>query len=435
MLSTSNASYIDCFFYYLSSQLLHQQGFVHGCDFFGSFLGIQDKFRMNVEEDLEYLSGSSFFMSHIGKNITLEHYEHHPFMFYGGGSRSNKVRLTMEDTASVDIDFDSLEGSPSINIPTAKVDMGEELNIEYERDLCTQLNNLSDSDSDSSHSSVSVSEDYEKLEETDSSVSDMESQTSTESEDNPETMVYIDQFPVQMICLEKCQGTLDELFDQDKIDETRGIAFLFQVVMTLLMYQTSFGFTHNDLHTNNIMYVSTDQPYLWYKVDQQVYRVPTYGYIFKIIDFGRSIYHFQGKRFCSDSFSSGGDGSNQYNCEPYYNPQKPRIEPNYSFDLCRLGSSIYDFIIEDQYDETEFDQLQQLIFDWCTDDDGKNILYKGKNGRERYPGFKLYKMIARKVHRHTPENQLQRPCFQTFQMDSVDENTPLIHIKGTYGSL
>ena len=37
------------------------------------------------------------------------------------------------------------------------------------------------------------------------------------------------------------------------------------------------------------------------------------------------------------------------------------------------------------------------------DDNGKNILYK-KNGEERYPNFKLYKMIARIVHNHTPEN-------------------------------
>ena len=28
-----------------------------------------------------------------------------------------------------------------------------------------------------------------------------------------------------------------------------------------------------------------------------------------------------------------------------------------------------------------------------------------------YNDFKLYKMIARKVHNHTPENQLKRPLF------------------------
>ena len=40
-----NASYIDGFFSYLSSKLLHDYGFVHGLDFYGSFLGIKEKFK------------------------------------------------------------------------------------------------------------------------------------------------------------------------------------------------------------------------------------------------------------------------------------------------------------------------------------------------------------------------------------------------------
>ena len=44
---------------------------------------------------------------------------------------------------------------------------------------------------------------------------------------------------------------------------------------------------------------------------------------------------------------------------------------------------------------------------------GTNILYK-TNGSERYPDFKLYKMIARCVHKHTPQAQLDRPEFKAF---------------------
>ena len=47
------------------------------------------------------------------------------------------------------------------------------------------------------------------------------------------------------------------------------------------------------------------------------------------------------------------------------------------------------------------------------DDSGKNILYKA-NGDERYPDFKLYKMISRKCSKHTPQKQLLRKEFQTF---------------------
>ena len=47
------------------------------------------------------------------------------------------------------------------------------------------------------------------------------------------------------------------------------------------------------------------------------------------------------------------------------------------------------------------------------DDKGKNILYK-KNGVERYPDFKLYKMISRTVHNPTPQAQLDNPFFSEY---------------------
>jgi hypothetical protein len=193
---------------------------------------------------------------------------------------------------------------------------------------------------------------------------------------------------------------------------------LFQVIMTLMAYQKAFAFTHNDLHTNNIMYVETQEEFIYYKAaGGKIYKVPTYGRIFKLIDFGRAIYRFQGRVFCSDSFAPGGDASTQYNCEPFMNENKTRLDPNMSFDLCRLGCSIYDFILEvEEEKDPDFDPdlLQQTIIDWVTDDNGKNILYM-KNGEERYPNFKLYKMIARTVHNKTPEDQLKNPLFASFE--------------------
>jgi hypothetical protein len=100
------------------------------------------------------------------------------------------------------------------------------------------------------------------------------------------------------------------------------------------------------------------------------------------------------------------------------NEDKPRIDPNYSFDLCRLGCSIYDFVIDDddEDDVKHMDEFQKTIKRWCTDDNGKNILYK-KNGEERYPNFKLYKMIARTVHKHTPLAQLEFDFFKQFKQN------------------
>jgi len=64
-------------------------------------------------------------------------------------------------------------------------------------------------------------------------------------------------------------------------------------------------------------------------------------------------------------------------------------------------------------EEEDMDELQKTIHRWCLDDNGKNVLYK-KNGEERYPEFKLYKMIARTIHQHTPEAQLEFPFFSQF---------------------
>jgi hypothetical protein len=91
------------------------------------------------------------------------------------------------------------------------------------------------------------------------------------------------------------------------------------------------------------------------------------------------------------------------------------LEPNYSFDLCRLGCSILDFIIDELDDIDKFRKIPiyDLIISWIYDDNGKNILYK-KNGDDRYPEFKLYKMIARIVHNHMPLKQLDHECFKKY---------------------
>ena len=226
----------------------------------------------------------------------------------------------------------------------------------------------------------------------------------------------------------KCKQTLDayafsavdsEDDDTDKdIDPAEWLSIFGQIIMQLIAYQKAFSFTHNDLHTNNIMYNETDKQYLYYCFNNTHYKIPTYGKIWKIIDFGRAIYKVGGNFICSDSFFPGEDAATQYNCEPFYNSDKPRLEPNNSFDLCRLGCSLFDYFIDDLEwlnDLDELDDVQRLVVDWCTDDKNKNILYK-MNGEERYPEFKLYKMIARNVHNHTPQTQIEKSCFSDFRI-------------------
>ena len=444
-----NASYIDNFFCYLSSQLLNEHEVLHGIDYYGSFLGVQKKFRMNLADDIEYLNQSEYFNSNRNIKYEVDPIEN-PFANFG--SRNNKNKLVIHNSSEsscVSLELDELEPVlESVYEPIEDIVIEEEDCI-YEKESVVSSENTSNNSevnysSEEDDDEDNVQDDESKTEEDDDGESKTEDEDEDEDEDESKTEeeteedddedddeesevplnAYIYDFPVQMICLEKCKGTLDKLFVKKALDIETAASALFQVILTLFAYQRAFQFTHNDLHTNNIMYIDTMEEYLYYKAAGKFFKVPTYGKIFKLIDFGRAIYKFKGRIFCSDSFAPGGDASTQYNCEPFFNDKKPRLEPNMSFDLCRLGCSIYDFIldIDEQLDpDNELDILQKTIIDWVSDDNNKNVLYKS-NGEERYPNFKLYKMIARTVHNKTPEDQFKNPLFASFEI--LKKNIP-----------
>jgi hypothetical protein len=416
IIDINNASYVDNFFSFLCSKLLHTHCFLHGVDYYGSFLGIQKKFKMNIIDDLDYLSSSDHFKQNLNKQFFLTNIVIDEFMNFG--SRSNKQKLIIDNENIHNITAIEIDGLES-NLLT---NLEETTEVVYEKTNNNSKSNSSTNSSNNSDSNYSTEESDSDNDDDDDEHNNNGWETSSETDSNSSfnesaKYVYINKFPVQLICLEKCNGTLDELFESGKIVENEASSILFQIVMILITYQKAFHFTHNDLHTNNIMFINTDIEFLFYRYKNTTYKVPTYGKIYKLIDFGRGIYRFQGKSFCSDSFSIGGDASTQYNFEPYLNENKPRLDPNYSFDLCRLGCSIYDFIIDSDSPEDieNFDELQKTIYRWCTDDNGKNILYMS-NGDERYPGFKLYKMIARSVHNHLPEDQLNYDYFKQFKL-------------------
>ena len=232
--------------------------------------------------------------------------------------------------------------------------------------------------------------------------------------------------------MENCEDTFDNLILDEELTQEEWFSALMQIIMILITYQKVFAFTHNDLHTNNVMYNTTDEKYIYYCFKNKYYKVPTFGRIFKIIDFGRGIYKYDGKMFCSDSFQQGADAATQYNVEPFFNDKKPRLEPNYSFDLCRLACSIFDYVVDDITEISDLEKCEpiaRLIFDWCLDDNGVNILYKN-NGVERYPDFKLYKMITRCVHNHIPQAQLERSEFSSFCVpkNSIPKNKKVMDI-------
>jgi hypothetical protein len=468
----NNSAYVDGFFSFLTSQLLNTHGFIHGLDYYGSFLAIKNNYKINIIDDIDYLIHSDFFMKQQNVLFKVDDYSHllsdddvvkplKPLKIMSNKSvlsiksfddtifdnifenqnqnleQPSSNLVTLSDIKHMNVDLVDIMNSSELTVDPKKSetlksgsscssrtshtdedeDENEDDNLAVDNANCAldvnnSENNIGDAETNNSDTVDETSENGSNTDELNS-----EPNSSDYSDIDEETLyLTFPKFPIQMICLEHCENTFDNLILTTELTNDEWFSALFQVIMILITYQKMFSFTHNDLHTNNIMYINTNKKFIYYCYKKKYYKVPTFGKIFKIIDFGRAIYKYNGKTFCSDSFQTGGDAATQYNTEPYFNDKKPRLEPNFSFDLCRLACSIFDYVIDDIEDVKNLDLCEpivKLIVEWCIDDNGINVLYKN-NGAERYPDFKLYKMIARCVHNHTPVAQLERPEFNKF---------------------
>ena len=435
LMDVNNSSYTDCFFTYLSS-ILKSESFIHGVEYYGSYLGIKNNYVVDIGDDIDYLLESSYFIENIDKNYKLigDLERVSELKDFQNVSKKYKAKIEIKDEwkdnesePMIDdmIDFKDVFNDNCMIKPIKEMNELSVFNIDEE----TLDENIEiDSDSGESDSSGSVNTDDEddecsSSEDEDDSDEDEDDDSDCSTMEELDVKAKINKFPVQMICMELCENTFDSLIESGNFKKEEWISALLQTIMILITYEKAFWFTHNDLHSNNIMYTNTEKKYIYYKLDDKYYKVPTYGRIFKLIDFGRSIYKFKGNIYCSDAFKKGEDAATQYNFPPYFDSKKEEIMPNPSFDLCRLACSLFDNIflegISDEYNQKYIDskckksEIANLINEWCKDDKDRNVLYTSE-GDERYPEFKLYKMIARTVHKHKPKLQLERDIFNKF---------------------
>ena len=84
-----------------------------------------------------------------------------------------------------------------------------------------------------------------------------------ESDENDELFATINEFPVHAIALEQCENTLDSIMMNDEIKPREWDSIIIQILMSLITFQEKFNLTHNDLHTNNIMYNKTELEFIY----------------------------------------------------------------------------------------------------------------------------------------------------------------------------
>ena len=88
--------------------------------------------------------------------------------------------------------------------------------------------------------------------------------------------------------MEYCDGTLIDFFNEEyDIDIYK--SFVFQICCAILCLQKHIGIKHNDISATNIMFIKINEnTVLNYKINNINYFIPTYGFLFVIIDFDKS---------------------------------------------------------------------------------------------------------------------------------------------------
>ena len=294
------------------------------------------------------------------------------------------------------------------------------LNKIYEINVYTNDSSKCDMDEDDSKESEELVESESESEELVESESESEELVESEEDDY---IIKFKNIPVMSLFIEKLDGTLEDIIQNKDFTIDIMISCFFQITFGLAYLQKHYHFLHNDLHVNNIMFKETDKEYLYYEYENKYFKVPTYGKIFKIIDYGRCIFTFKGRLYLNDAFSKYGEADSQYNY-PNSNikeDNKP-FNPNYSFDMCRLSTTIYDEFHEINIKKCDtYVKFMELIQNILIDKDN-NKIYDGSDNT-----FQLYIDITNKSVNGIPTDILNRDIFDIY-LEEKKDNLSYFHI-------
>jgi len=373
-----NTAYIDVLCSYLFSKLTEKNINPAFALFYGSANGLGD-YNYDLSDEYYDIKEDEYFKRIRGKNIIVNTYT----------SDTEESEESEEETYSLsNSEIGSLSNSEIGSLSNSEI--GSLSNSESGSLSNSEVNSPSKSLDRDSERDTYDNEKYKKI----------------NARNTDEHIAILKDIPVQLMFIEKLEGTLEDLLDD--ISDELLLSCLFQISFSLVYLQKHFKFTHNDLHINNVMYQKTEVENYYYKYNNIYFKVPTYGYSFKIIDFGRSIFSYNNKIFMNDVFSKYGEASGQYtypNSVSFMkNNNSELINPNYSFDMCRLAMTILEDIHGDVHDA-----IVDLLIHLCTDKNGDNYC-------EMDSDFNLYIKISKNSRNAVPKDIIQGNLFKIFRV-------------------
>ena len=401
----------------LASTILSESECIHFPKVYGVYVGLAGKHTVDISDDYEELSERRWFQDNLGKTFELKLRTPEPTAEFTH-TRSQRAGVMLGDDALLD-DFQDIT-TDHVQTPTSRSlsNSGTNTDSSFEED--------DDEEKD---------DDEFEIHSCDCSETSEEEGLDDEGDDEAFAWATFKDVPVITTVMEKCEGTYYDLLENNPEPE-KHCAWVAQIIFALAYAQRNFGFTHNDLHGNNVMYVPTDKEFLYYKHTGTCYKVPTYGYIIKLIDFDRAALSLRligmkdSRPFMSSQFQAGDEAAGQYNVEPFFIQEHARIPLNSSFDLCRFATSIFWEMFPEGPKHEYTHPLFSVFKGWMSQSDGSSVLFRTQkpDRHDRYHGFDLYKSIARYCKDSAvPRREIGK--LASFQLSSVPVGHGFLYIE------
>ena len=400
----------------LASVVLAGTGCPHFPKVFGVYTAVASKHELNISDDYEDLCDRPWFADQIGKTFELRLREEGA----EGGFTHTRGRRSAVDLEDATIELETTD------IDAAHVETPHAGSVIEEYEIQSSEHSEESDDED---------EDVYEIESCECDEDSEEEGSEVDEDDEPFAWATFMEVPVITTVMEACEGTFYDLLKLSS-DPAHHTAWVAQIVVALTYAQRTCGFVHNDLHGNNVRFVSTTDEFLYYNIGGTCYAIPTYGKLIKIIDFDRAgvSVKLQGMKeprlFLSSQFKPDEEAGGQYNCEPFYNQSHPRIGLNPSFDLVRFASSVFWDMFPKGPDAPTDSPLRDVFLAWTTLPDGSSVMFRSKrDNHDRYHGFGLYKAIARYC-KDTAVPRKEMSKFKQFVVPRIPAGQHFLLIEG-----
>lgn len=217
-------------------------------------------------------------------------------------------------------------------------------------------------------------------------------------------------FPCYLLMCEKADTDIDMLYDIGKLEEMHFNSIVFQIYAAIFSAVSIFGLKHNDLHLSNVMLSRTKQKYLYYYYKGDYFRIPTFGYIVRIIDWGRGTYEFDGNHGYNHIFTQEYDCFEQYRYKRMNHSGKDNVLPSRQkwTDIVMITHNILN-----AWKEFRNTELGKSMMKWIENKDGVALDVEEFN-------WDIYCQVTNNTFNVQPHHILQNRSFRQFIIKYAD---------------